>query len=178
MFRFIETPLKGLFVIELDKFEDTRGYFMERFKRSVFQSFGITEEFTQDNMSWSCKGTIRGLHYQNAPKAQGKLVSCIVGEVLDVAVDLRKESETYGKHFSVILDETKMLYIPTGFAHGFSVPNSERALLSYKCTNEYSKADEGGILYNDPILGIDWAIKTGEELVSIKDKQLPTLNYK
>ena len=175
MFKFTQTPIKGLFVIDLDIFEDSRGYFMERYKRSVFQTMGITEEFNQDNMSWSCQNTIRGLHYQKEPNAQGKLVSCLWGEILDVAVDLRPDSPTYKQHFSVTLTETKMLYIPAGFAHGFSVPEWEQVLVCYKCTKEYSKEDESGIIYNDTTLNIDWGIPKGEELVSMKDKQLLVL---
>lgn len=175
MFKFTQTPIKGLFVIDLDMFEDSRGYFMERYKLTVFQTMGITEYFRQDNMSWSCKNTIRGLHYQKDPNAQGKLVSCLCGEILDVAVDLRKDSPTYKQHFSVTLTRTKMLYIPAGFAHGFSVPECERALVCYKCTNEYSKKDESGIIYNDATINIDWGITKGEELVSMKDKQLLVL---
>jgi dTDP-4-dehydrorhamnose 3,5-epimerase len=124
MFKFIQNHIKGLYVIEVNKFEDSRGYFMERYKESVFHEFGITDAFTQDNLSWSCKNTIRGLHYQKAPTEQGKLISCLYGNILDVAVDLRENSDTYGTHFSVTLDESNMLYIPAGFAHGFSVPNS------------------------------------------------------
>ncbi len=175
MFKFTETPIKGLFVIDLDKFNDSRGYFMERYKKSVFQTMGIMEDFSQNNMSWSCQNTIRGLHFQKEPNAQGKLVSCLWGEILDVAVDLRTDSPTYKQHFSIILNESKMLYIPASFAHGFSVPEWEQALVCYQCTNEYSKDDEGGIRYNDPNLSIDWYITKGEELVSTKDIQLPNL---
>lgn len=175
MFKFNETPIKGLFVIDLDKFDDSRGYFMERYKRSIFHDMGIKEDFTQDNMSWSCKNTIRGLHYQNEPNSQGKLVSCLWGEILDVAVDLRKDSPTYKQHINVILNASKMLYIPPQFAHGFSVPITQKALVCYKCTNEYSKEDEGGIRYDDPTLSIDWHISKADELVSTKDKQLPSL---
>lgn len=174
MFRFSETPISGVLVIELDRFDDTRGYFMERYKSSVFKVMGITEDFVQDNMSWSCKNTIRGLHYQQSPQAQGKLVSCLVGSILDIAVDLRKDSPTYLQHIKVILNEKKMLYLPAGFAHGFSVP-LKKALVCYKCTDEYSKKHEVGIRYNDTTLNIDWEITKGDELVSIKDKQLPYL---
>jgi dTDP-4-dehydrorhamnose 3,5-epimerase len=175
MFKFINTPIDDLFVIEINKFEDSRGYFMERYKRSLFFEMGIKEEFVQDNMSWSCKSTIRGLHYQTDPKAQGKLVSCLYGEILDVAVDLRKDSPTYMESFSVLLNEATMLYVPAGFAHGFSVPDSNRVLVCYKCTNEYSKEHEGGLRYDDPKLNIDWKVTKGEELVSAKDKELPYL---
>ena len=175
MFKFTETPIKGLFVIELNKLDDSRGYFMERYKRSIFHDMGITEDFTQDNMSWSCNNTIRGLHYQNEPNAQGKLVSCLWGEILDIAVDLRPDSPTYKQHIKVILNISKMIYIPPNFAHGFSVPITQKALVCQKCTNEYSKEDEGGIRYDDPTLSIDWNIPKGKELISKKDKQLPNL---
>ena len=163
-----KTEILGLLIIQPDVFNDSRGYFFESYNKQRFAEFGIPDNFVQDNISQSKKGTVRGLHYQVGEKAQGKLCQVIEGEVLDVAVDIRFNSPTFGKHFSLILNsETKsQLWIPTGFAHGFSVLSDE-AIFSYKCTNYYSKAHERTILFNDPDLKIDWKIEN--TIVSEKD---------
>jgi dTDP-4-dehydrorhamnose 3,5-epimerase len=160
--------IEGLIVIEPDVFSDDRGFFFESFSKLRYNEFGINYEFVQDNFSKSKRGTIRGLHYQIGDKAQGKLCQVIEGEVLDVAVDIRFNSPTFGKYFSLVLDSRKklQLWIPPGFAHGFSVLSDE-AIFSYKCTNYYSKAHERAILFNDPELNIDW--KISDPLVSKKD---------
>jgi dTDP-4-dehydrorhamnose 3,5-epimerase len=157
-----------LLIIEPDVFSDDRGFFLESFSKMRYDEAGINHDFVQDNFSKSKKGTIRGLHYQIGDKAQGKLCQVIEGEVLDVAVDIRFNSPTFGKYFSLILDSEKkiQLWIPPGFAHGFSVLSDE-AIFSYKCTNYYSKAHERAILFNDPDLNIDW--KTSNPVVSEKD---------
>ena len=145
-----KTEIPGLLIVQPDVFSDSRGYFFESYNKNRYREFGIPDEFVQDNFSKSNKGTVRGLHYQVSEKAQGKLCQVTEGEVLDVAVDIRFRSPTFGKHFSLILNsETKFqLWIPTGFAHGFSVISDE-AIFSYKCTNYYSKAHERSILFND-----------------------------
>ena len=163
-----KTEITGLLIIEPDVFSDDRGFFFESFSKMRYNEIGINYDFVQDNFSKSKKGTIRGLHYQIGEKAQGKLCQVIVGEVLDVAVDIRFNSPTFGKYFSLVLDSQKklQLWIPPGFAHGFSVISDE-AIFSYKCTNYYSKANERAILFNDPDLNIDW--KTSNPVVSEKD---------
>lgn len=163
-----KTEIPGLLVIQPDVFSDSRGFFFESYSKKKYHELGIQGEFVQDNISSSKKNTVRGLHYQVGEKAQGKLCQVIEGEVLDVAVDVRFNSPTFGKHFSLILSsETKVqLWIPIGFAHGFSVLSDE-ALFSYKCTNYYSKTDERAILFNDPDLNIDWRVE--EPIVSYKD---------
>ena len=164
----VKTFIDGLLIIEPDVFGDERGYFLESYRRTKYQEIGITEEFVQDNISKSTKGTVRGLHYQVDNKAQGKLCQVICGTVLDIAVDIRFGSPTFGKYFSIILseDDKKQLWIPKGFAHGFSVL-SDNAIFSYKCTNYYSKQDERAIRYDDPELNIDW--KVDDPIVSDKD---------
>ncbi len=163
-----ETPIKDLLIIESKVFKDERGYFFESFKKNIFDEHGIKLNFVQDNISKSKKGTIRGLHYQVGKNTQGKLCQVISGSVIDVAVDIRFNSPTFGKHLSVELSEENhlQLWIPPGFAHGFSVL-SEEAIFSYKCTAYYSKEDERSILYNDPELKIDWQIEN--PVVSEKD---------
>ena len=163
-----KTEIPGLLVVQPDVFSDSRGFFFESFSKKKYEDLGIQGVFVQDNFSCSKKNTVRGLHYQVGEKAQGKLCQVIEGEVLDVAVDIRFNSPTFGKHFSLILSsETKLqLWIPVGFAHGFSVLSDE-ALFSYKCTNYYSKAHERAIIFNDPDLSIDWKVK--ETIVSEKD---------
>ena len=163
-----KTEIAGLLVIEPDVFRDDRGFFFESYSKQRYKEFGISVEFVQDNISKSKKGTVRGLHYQIGERAQGKLCQVLEGEVLDVAVDIRFNSPTFGKHFSLILNsETKFqLWIPQGFAHGFSVLSDE-AVFSYKCTNYYSKAHERAILFNDSNLKIDWKIEN--PIVSEKD---------
>lgn len=171
---FIQTPLADLLVFEPLVFEDNRGYFFEAYNEDVFAAAGVSNKFVQDNQSRSAYGVIRGLHYQLEPYAQAKLVRVLEGRILDVAVDIRKGSPTYGKHFSIELsaDNKKQLLVPAGFAHGFSVL-SEIAVVMYKCDRFYNKASEGGILYNDPALEIDWKISNSDALVSDKDKALP-----
>jgi dTDP-4-dehydrorhamnose 3,5-epimerase len=167
-----ETNLKGCFLIEPAVFKDSRGYFFETFNQSKFEALtGQSGHFVQDNQSSSTYGVIRGLHFQKGDSAQAKLVRAIEGSVLDVAVDIREGSPTYGQWFSVELsaENNLQLYIPRGFAHGFSVL-TETAVFAYKCDNNYDKASEGGIAYNDPKLGIDWGIP--EESRSLSEKDL------
>ena len=166
----IKTPIDGLYVIEPKVFTDERGAFFESFNLKLFQATIYSKaQFVQDNISTSKKNVIRGLHFQAPPFAQGKLVSVVQGKVLDVAVDLRKKSSTYGKHFSVELsfENKKMLWIPEGFAHGFAALEND-TIFSYKCTNYYNKESEGSLIYNDPILNINWGIN--QEIISEKDK--------
>lgn len=174
---FVETGFTGLKVFEPRVFADARGYFFESFNKQVFAAEGITTEFVQDNESRSARGVLRGLHYQLNPMAQAKLVRVIEGEVLDVAVDIRKGSPTFGKHYSILLsaENKKQLYIPRGFAHGFAVL-SDSCIFQYKCDNFYSKESEGGILFSDAELGIDWRLNPADILVSDKDKVLPTFS--
>lgn len=172
-FRKQPTAIDGLWIIEPDVFGDARGYFMETYNKDAFAAIGMEMEFLQDNLSYSKKGILRGLHFQAPPHAQGKLVSVIKGEVLDVAVDIRKGSPTYGHHVAVILsqDNHRMFYVPPGFAHGFAVL-SEDCLFSYKCTDVYHREAEGGLAWNDPELGIQWGVENPQ--ISEKDaKYLP-----
>ena len=166
--------IAGLVIVEPTVFEDSRGYFFESYNESQFKQAGITADFVQDNQSRSSYGVIRGLHYQQPPHAQAKLVRVLHGAILDVAVDIRKSSPTYGQHFTIELsaENKKQLYLPEGFAHGFSVL-SDIAVVLYKCNAFYNKSSEGGILYNDPQLNIDWRIKESEAIISDKDAQLP-----
>lgn len=180
-FNFIETEIQGLYIIENGIFGDNRGYFMETYNEMEFKAAGLDIKFVQDNQSKSKKGVLRGLHFQkNHP--QGKLVRVIKGEVFDVAVDLRKGSQTYGKWLGLILSEEnkKQFYIPEGFAHGFLVL-SEEAEFCYKCTEFYQPQDEGGLAWNDPDIGIEWPfqkIKGTDIILSDKDKKWPTIkNY-
>ena len=171
---FTKTEIEGVYIIEPKVFGDDRGYFMETYKESDFVAAGLDYKFVQDNQSKSRKGVLRGLHYQ-LHYPQAKLVRVISGEVFDVAVDLRKESPTYGKWVGVILsaENKKMFMIPRGFAHGFVVL-SETAEFVYKCDELYHPEDEGGIMWNDPEVGIVWPYK-GEPLLSEKDKAHPSL---
>lgn len=174
MFKFINTPIKDLFVVEPQIFGDQRGYFFEFYKKEEFEKAGLLYDFVQNNQSKSNKGVLRGLHFQKS-HPQAKLVRVIEGEVYDVAVDLRKNSETYGKHFGIALsgDNKKMFLIPRGFAHGFLVL-SETAIFEYACDDSYHPEDEGGIIWNDPEIGIKWPLK--ENLIlSAKDQKLPLL---
>ncbi len=174
-FKFTETQLKDVFIIEPIIFGDNRGYFMETYNYNDFKDVGLDYHFVQDNQSSSKKGVLRGLHFQkNFPQA--KLVRVIKGEVFDVAVDLRKDSETYGKWVGVLLSEEnkKQLLIPRGFAHGFLVV-SDYAEFAYKCDEFYHPEDEGGIIYNDPKIDIEWPV-VGEVLLSDKDKNNPLLS--
>jgi dTDP-4-dehydrorhamnose 3,5-epimerase len=167
---FIETGLPGLYVFEPAVFNDSRGFFFEAYNEKIFGGAGVTNRFVQDNQSRSSYGVIRGLHYQTPPFAQAKLVRALIGTILDVAVDIRKGSPTYGKVFAIELsaENKKQLFIPAGFAHGFSVL-SETAEVLYKCDQFYSKASEQGILYNDPTLQIDWQIPQDKAIISDKD---------
>lgn len=173
-----ETKLKGCVVLEPKVFFDDRGYFFEAFNRMKFQELtGVDVHFVQDNESYSTKGIIRALHYQLGEHAQAKLVRVLNGRVLDVAVDLRKDSPTFGEHVAIELsaDNKKQLFIPRGFAHGFAVL-SETAEFFYKCDNYYNAASEGGIRYNDPKLSIKWQLPADEIIVSEKDRLLPTFD--
>ena len=162
------TPIDGLLVIHPRIFDDGRGYFYESWNKQSFAKEGIHAEFVQDNQSLSQPGVLRGLHFQNPPYAQAKLVRVIAGAVLDIAVDIRKDSPTYGKHYSIGLSaENKiMFYIPEGFAHGFLTLKPD-TIFAYKCAGYYNKASEGTLLWNDPDLNIDWGITT--PLLSEKD---------
>ena len=173
-----ETKLKGCFLIEPTVFKDRRGYFFESFNQQKFnESIGLNINFIQDNESFSVKGTLRGLHYQKGDFAQAKLVRVIKGKILDIAVDIRKKSPTFGEHISLELseDNKQQLFIPRGFAHGFVVL-SDTAIFSYKCDNFYNKESEGGIIYNDKDLNIDWKLDESELIFSEKDLELPWFN--
>ncbi len=169
----VKTPFDGLLIIYPSVFKDERGYFFESYNKIVLENEGINVNFVQDNESCSTFGVIRGFHYQIGQYAQAKLVRVVKGKVLDVVVDIRKNSSTFGKWYSIELDsETKnMLFIPRGFAHGFSVL-SETAIFSYKCDNYYNKEAERGIIFNDPILNIDWKIPPEKTILSQKDLSL------
>ena len=174
---FIPGKISGLVIIQASVFGDDRGFFMETYSEKVFAENGIDIKFVQDNHSRSSKGVLRGLHFQKPPFAQDKLVRCTKGEVLDVAVDIRKDSPTFGQYESVLLSEENktMFFIPKGFAHGFLVL-SNIAEFQYKCSNFYNKESEGGVLYNDPAIGIDWPKLDIELILSDKDKLWPTLS--
>jgi len=170
-----ETPLKDCFILESVIFKDNRGYFLESFNQKKFQELtGLNTVFVQDNESFSRYGVIRGLHFQKDEFQQSKLVRAVKGKVLDVVVDFRKDSDTFGQHFSVILDDEnkKQLFVPKGFLHGFSVL-SEEAILSYKCDQYYNPAAESGIRFDDPAFKIDWKIPEGKRIISEKDMALP-----
>lgn len=184
-FTFIETPIKDLYEIEPTVYGDSRGYFMEtynsEFKPYIKHLDGSPAEFVQDNQSKSKRGVLRGLHFQkNNP--QGKLVRCLEGDVFDVAVDLRKNSETYGKWHGILLtgENKKQFYVPEGFAHGFVVL-SETAVFSYKCTNLYDPTDEGGLLWNDPDIGVNWNLPADIEILlsekDTKNRKLTDLDF-
>lgn len=168
----IKTKIPGLLIIKPDVFEDDRGYFFESFNSQKFKKAGIDIEFLQDNESKSQKGVLRGLHFQNPPHAQGKLVRVMRGSVLDVAVDIRKGSPTYGQWETIVLSgENKMMYwIPAGMAHGF-VTLEDDTIFFYKCTNTYNKESEGSIRWDDADLGIDWGVE--DPILSDKDKTAP-----
>jgi dTDP-4-dehydrorhamnose 3,5-epimerase len=177
-----ETYLKGCFVITPKVFEDERGYFFESFNKQIFEEqTGIKTNFVQDNQSKSSKGVLRGLHFQTGEFAQSKLISVVKGKVLDVCVDIRKESKTFGQHFSLILDDVahQQLYIPRGFAHGFVVLENN-TIFTYKCDNFYTKESESGILFNDNELKINWNFPERQLILSEKDLKLPlfkSLNF-
>ena len=172
----IETKIKDLYLLEPRVFGDDRGYFFESFNSETFKKLiGKEVEFVQDNQSMSGKNIVRGLHFQNPPFAQGKLVRVIKGEVIDVAVDIRKDSPTFGEHVSVRLsgENNRMFWIPPGFAHGFS-SLEEGTIFSYKCTNYYSKESEGSVAWNDPALNINWEVEN--PIISEKDQESPLLS--
>jgi dTDP-4-dehydrorhamnose 3,5-epimerase len=172
---FIPTKLEGCFIIEPKIIQDERGYFMESFNENTFQKgVGKQVHFVQDNQSFSSKGVLRGLHYQTGKHAQAKLVRVLQGEVLDVAVDIRPESSTYGQYEAVILsgENQVQFFVPRGFAHGFLVL-SEKATFFYKCDNFYDKESEGGIIYNDETIKVDWQFPIEDLLISEKDKVQP-----
>lgn len=173
---FTNTPIQGLMVFEPQVFHDDRGYFFESFNKRVWEEIGVSADFVQANQARSTRGVLRGLHYQVAPMAQAKLVRVVEGEVLDVAVDLRENSPTFGHWFSIRLsaENKRQLLVPRGFAHGYVVL-SETAEFVYQCDNYYSKAHEGGVRYDDPALHIDWEIDLSQVRVSEKDKDLPFL---
>jgi dTDP-4-dehydrorhamnose 3,5-epimerase len=175
--KFIPTKLDGCYIIEPKIIKDERGYFMESFNENTFQK-GVHQDvhFVQDNQSFSTKGVLRGLHYQTGIHAQAKLVRVLQGEVLDIAVDIRPESKTFGQHITIVLsaENQNQFFVPKGFAHGFLVL-SETATFFYKCDNFYNKESEGGILFNDPKLKIDWQFPEAELLISEKDQILPIL---
>lgn len=172
----VSTGFDGLFVLEPKVFGDHRGYFFESYNQKTFIDLGIKNNFIQDNESLSNYGTLRGLHFQKGEFAQAKLVRAVKGSVLDVVVDIRPDSKTFGKSFSCELSEEnkKMMMIPRGFAHGFVVL-SDTAIFQYKCDNLYSPQNEGGIRFDDPELAIDWKVPMGNVLLSDKDKKLPFL---
>lgn len=174
---FINTTIPGVVIIEPKVFGDSRGYFFESFNQDEFFRNVGEYHFVQDNESRSSRGVLRGLHFQKPPYTQAKLVRCIEGEVLDVAVDIRKESPTFGQHVSVLLsgENKRQLFIPRGFAHGFVVL-SEYATFAYKVDNIYAPSHDSGILYNDPALNIDWQIDDSLLLLSEKDKNLKPLS--
>lgn len=171
-----ETNLNGCYILQPKIFKDKRGYFTESFNQKTFnQLTGLSVNFVQDNESQSSRGVLRGLHFQKGEFAQAKLVRVIKGSVMDVAVDLRLNSDTFGKHFSIILSGTNktQLYIPRGFAHGFVVLE-DNTIFNYKCDNYYNKASEGGIIYNDKNLNIDWSLPKTDLIISDKDLMLPS----
>lgn len=173
----IPTKLEGCFIIEPKIFHDDRGYFMESFNEARFeQETGVKVHFIQDNQSFSTKGVLRGLHYQTGDHSQAKLVRVLHGEVLDIAVDIRPDSKTYGEHVAIVLsgENQRQFFVPRGFAHGFLVL-SDRASFFYKCDNYYNKESEGGIIFNDQALKIDWMLPEENLIISDKDKILPTL---
>jgi len=169
-----ELELKGVFEITPKVFKDDRGFFFEAFNADAFKRSGIPYEFVQDNQSFSKKGVVRGLHFQRAPFPQGKLVRVLSGKIIDVIVDLRKDSSTFGKSLQIPIssDIGNMVYVPVGFAHGFVA--IEDAVLFYKCTNGYDKASDGGLRWNDPALNIHWDLRE-EPILSDKDMTLPFL---
>ena len=175
--KIVTTAFPGLLIIEPRVFDDSRGYFYESYNEKNFHQAGIPTHFVQDNQALSSYGVVRGLHFQLPPHAQAKLIRAIQGSILDVVVDIRKGSPTYGQSFSIELsaENKKQFFIPKGFAHGYSVL-SPTAEVMYKCDAFYSPASEGGIIYNDPALNIDWQIPEVDRIISEKDKLYPTLS--
>jgi len=174
-YEFIDLDIEGLILIKPKVFYDNRGFFMETYTKKEFVDHGIKIEFVQDNHSWSIKNTLRGLHFQRQPYAQAKLIRCISGEIIDIAVDLRKDAKTFGKHVKVNLsaENKNMLYVPEGFAHGFLVL-SDYAEIMYKVSRFYNKDADSGIIWNDPDLNIYWPVKA--PLLSEKDAMWPRLS--
>lgn len=176
--KIIKTKLDGCYILEPLVFEDKRGYFFESFNKKTFNKLiGRNIDFVQDNESLSSRGVLRGLHYQIGEHAQAKLVRVVRGNVLDIVVDIRENSPTFGHHISIEIsqDNQKQLYVPRGFAHGFIVL-SDIAIFTYKCDNYYNKSAERGIIYNDSTLNVDWQLKQNQISVSEKDAILPTFN--
>ena len=173
---FIKTEIDGVVIVEPKVFEDERGYFFESYNEAEFVRNGITAKFVQDNQSKSCYGVVRGLHSQTGEHAQAKLVRVLEGKVLDVAVDVRKNSKTFGKYVAVELsaENKRQLFIPRGFLHGFSVL-SETAVFAYKCDNLYCKESEFGVAYNDPEIGVDWRVPEDKIITSEKDRTAHSL---
>lgn len=173
---FIKTEIDDVYIVEPKIFEDSRGYFFESYSKKLFSEFGLNYDFIQDNQSKSSYGTIRGLHFQKGEYSQAKLIHVLDGLILDVAVDLRINSKTFGKYVAVELssEDQKQLLIPRNFAHGFSVL-SDIAIIAYKCDNYYNKESERGIYFNDNDLKIDWKIDTNSAILSEKDKKYPNL---
>ncbi len=174
---FVRTDLPGVLIFEPKVFGDARGYFYESYNENVFRAQGLDARWVQDNQSLSAFGTVRGLHYQVAPYAQAKLVRVLSGRVLDVVVDIRKGSPAYGKWIAVDLsaENKRQLFVPKGFAHGFSVLSSQGAEFFYKCDAFYNPEKEAGFAYDDPALGIDWGVPSRDVRLSDKDKKLPAL---
>ncbi|WP_026451824.1 dTDP-4-dehydrorhamnose 3,5-epimerase [Aequorivita capsosiphonis] len=170
-----KSPLKDCFILKPNVFKDERGLFYETYNQEIFEKVtGLKTAFVQDNQSVSSKGVLRGLHFQTGNMAQAKLVRVVSGKVLDIVVDLRKDSKTFGESFSIVLDNVEhlQLFVPRGFAHGF-ITLSKQSIFSYKCDNYYNKASEGGIIYNDATLAIDWHLPKEEFIISEKDLELP-----
>ena len=170
------TPLKDCFILKPSVFKDERGFFYETYHHKVFEAVtGLKLDFVQDNQSISSKGVLRGLHFQEGEMAQAKLVRVVKGRVLDIVVDIRKDSETFGQSFSIILDDIDnlQLFVPRGFAHGF-ITLEDHSIFAYKCDNYYDKASEGGIIYNDATLALDWHLPREEFIISDKDLELPS----
>ena len=172
--KFIETEISDVYLIEPSVFGDGRGYFLESFNLEKFEENVFPINFVQDNESKSSSGVVRGLHFQKPPYDQAKLVRCISGKIMDVAVDIRKNSRTYGKHIAVLLsgDNKRQLFVPRGFAHGFSVL-SESAIVAYKVDNIYAPEHDAGLLWNDKELNIQWGIEDSDVIISEKDAELP-----
>jgi dTDP-4-dehydrorhamnose 3,5-epimerase len=171
-----KSPLKDCFILKPNVFKDERGLFYETYNQKLFEkTTGLKVDFVQDNQSVSSKGVLRGLHFQRGEMAQAKLVRVVKGKVLDIVVDIRKDSETFGQSFSVVLDDVEhlQLFVPRGFAHGF-ITLSEESIFSYKCDNFYNKASESGIIYNDATLALDWHLPKEEFIISEKDLELLT----
>lgn len=174
--KIFKTEIDGVLIIEPQIFEDARGYFFESYNQAKMEEAGLYYNFIQDNQSKSCYGTVRGIHFQKGEFAQAKLVRVLEGTVLDVAVDLRRNSPTFGKYVAVELsaENKKQLLIPRGFGHGFSVL-TPTAVFAYKCDNVYNKASEGGVRFDDPDINVDWRINPKDAILSDKDKNAPLL---